>query len=222
MRNGNEHGWNEWEEFEAGTTEDGEPLPFTIIEPEIFEDWRRIGEDLVKTTAEAQFAIGDWLCRGEDLKEMAGLGGEDQNFKNSIYGAAAEITGYSYLTLKSLASVARNISKEMRADFRLSFAHFKLVASPSLADDKKRELLADMDRNSRNVATSRDMVRLRLEIPRKGKDQPKASRLIRHCDGVVAELEGYDGLSETVVQKLVRTRDAIGEVLAQLQIPEVG
>jgi hypothetical protein len=218
VKNRTGRGWSAVDELEAGTTEDGEPLEETVtVSSKEFDAWRSDGEELVKSTAAGQFAIGDWIVTGEAMKDAAALT-QDQNFKNSVYKAAAEITGHSILTVKSIAGVASNISKQLRSEFHLSFAHFKLVASPNLSEETKRDLLTNMQMGARNVADSREMVRQKLGIKDKTKRQRKHERIIGYCDGIMAELDGYDSPPSAVLQKLADTRDVIEENLAELEV----
>jgi hypothetical protein len=210
-------GWNAEEIAEAGMTEDGELLPQELVSEETFDAWREEGKKLVREAAGNQWAIGQWIVDGEELKDMAGMMGVDQRFKNSIYKAAADITGHSVKTIKDLAFVVRH-TQELRDEFKeLSFAHFKLVASPKIDLEKKRELLADMQRGERNVKDSRDMVRFRTEPPveKRSRTDNRAQRIIAHCDHVLEELDNFylDKASPVLQDKVLRKAERTRRVL---------
>jgi hypothetical protein len=171
-----------------------EDFPETISEEE-FAAWREKGKELVKSNINHQWAIGQWVVEGEELKELAGMT-VDQRFKNSVYKSAADITGYSVMTVKSLANVVRNIDDVLLDEFRLSFAHFKLVASPSISIEQKRNLLSEMQRSNLNVAESRAKVQLRLNPAAKPKRDSVANRKVakalEFCDKLTDLLDNHD------------------------------
>lgn len=198
----------------AATDDDGNNLLTEIVSEEEFEAWRERGTELVRAAGMNQWAIGEWIVEGEDLKEMAGLMGADQQFKNSVYKAASAITGHSVQTIKSIAFVVRH-TLELKDEFKeLSFAHFKLVASPQIDLEKKRNLLGEMQRSKRNVMDSREMVRFQTgTVPEKrSRADKRALRLIAHCKHILAEMENYNlaaaspKLQEQVLDKVAATR----------------
>lgn len=193
-----------------------------LIGEEDFAAWRERGKELVKGHLNHQWALGYWIVEGEELKELAGIT-VDQRFKNSVYKAAADITGYSIKTVKSLANVVRNIEEELKEEFRLSFAHFKLVASPSISVDQKRELLSEMERSNLTVAEGRAKVGFRLNSSPKPKRDSAADRgvakAMEYCDQLAKLLDNSD-LSDAspvpynvLLFKLMDVRHAIAVVL---------
>src|SRR6266851_4611729 len=97
--------WNKQELAAAGRrTEDDEDdsiLPELVSEEE-FMNWREQGKRIVIGETDRQWELGRWIVFGEDLKELAGIA-RDQRFRNAVYKAAADITGYSVKTVKQLA-----------------------------------------------------------------------------------------------------------------------
>lgn len=191
----NGHGMNKKELMDAGLkNEDGEPIPEELVSEEAFNAWRERGKGLLRQAAQNQWEIGEWIVEGEELKELAGWMGADQRFKNSIYKAAAAEMGRSVTTVKGIAFVYRNISSELRAEFKLSFAHFKLVASPEIDVEKKRSLLRSMEAADESVEDARNRVRVHTgAVPeKKSRADNRALRIIRHCNHVLAELDNYN------------------------------
>jgi hypothetical protein len=109
-------GWTDEDVAYHGHAEDGEPELPEIIGEEAFMEWRKQGKELVVMEKDRQWALGEWIIAGEEMKEAAGLT-VDQRFKNAVYKSAADITGYSVKTVKSLAYVVRNVSPEVKDRF---------------------------------------------------------------------------------------------------------
>jgi hypothetical protein len=88
----------------------------------------------------------------------------------------------------------RNVSPELREEFKLSFAHFKLVASPKISDETKRDLLRNMVAVNENVKDARNRVRIQTgTVPeKKSRNEKLALRIIDHCNHVLAEIDNYN------------------------------
>ena len=124
-------------EFECD--EDGNLIGMPeLVGEEVFVNWREQGKKIVVEECDRQWALGEWIVNGEQLKEMAEIA-VSQRFKNAVYKSAADITGHSVKTIKTLAFVVRNVPAELKLEFKVSFAHLKLVASCDL--HQQRELL---------------------------------------------------------------------------------
>src|ERR1700676_1355788 len=102
-----------------------------LVGEEAFVNWREQGKKIVVEECDRQWALGEWIVGGEEMKEAAGIT-IDQRFKNAVYKSAADITGHSVKTIKSWAFVVRNVPVELKQEFKVSFAHLKLVASSDL------------------------------------------------------------------------------------------
>jgi hypothetical protein len=86
------------------------------------KQWAKRGEALAKSKDGNQWAIADWMCRGED------------NFNRIAYKEAAAVTGMAIETLRTFASVAKNISTRVND---LSFGHHRLVVTFEPEKQKK-------------------------------------------------------------------------------------
>src|ERR1700730_1348958 len=223
-------GWNKHELAAAGRkTEDDEDnsiLP-ELIGAEEFMAWREQGGAINLKAKDHQRELGRWIVVGEDMKAIANEV-VDQRFKHSVYAAAADITGYTINTIKSFAHVARNVPEEIVDEFpMLSFAHLKLVSKYSNDPDRQRNLLSEMQIGDLKVSQAREMIRFKDgEIrERKSKADRHASRVIAHCNHVLAELENYNlrtatpKVQEAVLLKAEKTRKALEEMLEQLGKP---
>jgi hypothetical protein len=219
-------GWNARELAAAGRkTEDDEDdsiLP-ELVSEEDFMNWREQGKQIVRGEADRQWALGQWIVDGEEMKEIAGIT-VDQRFKNSVYKAAADITGYSVKTVKALANVVRHVPKEIKEEFKVSFAHLKLVASPSLNVEQQRQLLAEMERSNLNVNESRAKVDFFKGVRTEGKSRVdrQAARIAWHCAKLMKALEEHDLSAASpkaynqCVDTLVKTWHKVGDALADL------
>ena len=198
-------GWNETEIEEAGCTEDGEPLPYEVIPEEEFMAWRERGKKIMTDEKERQWQLGCWVCEGEDMKEQAGEGGIDQRFRNSIYKAAAAITGHSINTLKAMANVVRNVPEEIKEEFPVSFAHLKLVANRSYSDEQRRDYLAQIHRSNLNVTEARERIAFLTgqRTEKMSKERKRAKRFAYHASGLIDLLENGTGeLDRKLLQRL--------------------
>lgn len=213
-------GWNKQEEADAGCTEDGDPLPKEFISEEEFMNWREWGKEIVRDEADRQWRLGEWIVEGETMKEMAELGGVDQRFKNPVYKAAADITGYSVQTIKALANVVHRVPKEVKEEFKVSFAHLKLVAS--LDVEHQRKLLTEMERSNLTVKQGRDKVAFfkGARTKRKSKGDRQAARIAWHCKHLTKALESIKLSSaspkayEKLLDKMTATWHEVGGFLA--------
>jgi hypothetical protein len=211
-------GWTKQDEAWEGCTEDGEVKLPELIGEEAFNMWRDQGKELVVKDKDRQWALGEWIVEGEQMKEAAGLT-VDQRFKNAVYKSAADITGYSVRTVKSLAYVVRNVRPEVKDRFKVSFAHLKLVAS--LNGEQQQELLEEMERSDLTVAQGRDKVRFvtgKLPAKTSAADR-RARRVIWHCNLLVQVLEDPELgrtspiLYESLVATIANTREALQKAL---------
>lgn len=199
--------------------EDGDPVLPELIGDNAFAEWRREGEDLTRDAADHQWALGDWIVRGEELKEVAGIT-QDQRFKHAVYSAAANITGLSVYTIKDYAYVARNVASDDREP-TLSFGHHKLVSA--LPRDKQRELLQEMQLGNLTVGDARDRVKF---VVNQGKPKPAtktkaermSERIIALCESLAELLGQYEGstarpdLQSRCVESINKARRALASV----------
>jgi hypothetical protein len=127
-----------------------------------FDTWKRNGEALfrrLEATEEAhetsQWAIGDWLVKGE------------KNFgETKAYATAEQITGWVRGTLYNVVSVVRRFpTPSLRSETKLRWSHFKELAR--IKDDKKRvEVLEEFaDGFEHSVWDVRERVDKVLEKP---------------------------------------------------------
>ncbi len=210
--------WNKRELAAAGRrTEDDEDdsiLPELVTEEE-FMNWREQGRRIVIGETNRQWELGRWIVFGEDLKELAGIA-RDQRFRNAVYKAAADITGYSIKTVKQLAYVVRNVPEEVKEEFKgVSFAHLKLVAKYDV--HRQREFLEQVQRSNLTVTEARDKVKfLAGEMSeKKSKVDRAAKRITWHCNKLLETL-GSRGLSSAtphlyreMVAKMEQARSAL-------------
>jgi hypothetical protein len=199
-------------------TEDGKLIGLEqLVGEEQFMSWRDQGKQIVRNEADRQWALGLWIVEGEHLKELAGMA-IDQRFKNSVYRAAADITGYSVKTIKALVNVVRNVPQELKDEFNVSFAHFSLVAPTSLDLDQKRKLLAEMERCDLTVRQARSKADCEkgLRVERKSKIDRKATRITWHCNKLVDALgcRNFARASPRVYKELVASMEQARRALA--------
>jgi hypothetical protein len=97
-----------------------------IEEEETFEDWRRLGDTLMVMDTASQWAIGDWLNRGEEKYDQS-------------YEAVAEKYKKSKKTLQNYVWVAQKMPFSLRRE-TLSFGHHMLVAGLEKHEDMTRWL----------------------------------------------------------------------------------
>jgi hypothetical protein len=220
-------GWNAQELAEAGLkTEDGEPELEEWIGDDAFMDWRKQGDEINLKAKDHQWELGRWVVTGEDMKQIAGEVA-DQRFKHSVYAAAADITGYTINSIKSFATVVRNVPEEIKDDFpTLSFAHLKLVAKFDQEPNKQRDLLTEMLIGDLKVAQARERIRFLTDGPKavKSKADRHTEEIIAHLNHVLARLENYDlekarpKLQEAVLRKVEETRKALGRLTSQGEV----
>jgi hypothetical protein len=134
--------------------------------------------------------LGDWIVRGEELKEIASIT-RDQRFKHAVYSAAADITGLSIQTIKDYAYVARNVPDGMRRMETLDFGHHKLVAA--LSDEQQRDFLLEFESGHLSVGDARRRLRFVLNQGQpkpqtKDKADTGAERIIRLCDQLLESI----------------------------------
>jgi hypothetical protein len=218
-----------------------------LIRDEDFERWRAEGERLLIDAAEHQWALGDWIVRGEEFKEIASIT-RDQSFKHGIYSGAAEITGLSVDTIKDYAYVARNVPEEIRVK-TLAFGHHKLVAGLSEEEQRKQlELFKTghltVDDARRRIQYLRDKGQLSSKPAKAGADsrparlakepQPKseldhkpdkrAQRIVKLCDQLLDSLsEDYIAAAATPAAHwtLTLTAARVREVLEEAETASV-
>ncbi|HEY2119587.1 MAG TPA: hypothetical protein VGH37_10425 [Candidatus Acidoferrum sp.] len=198
--------------------EDGNLLesPEYIGEEE-FMKWREFGVEIVKDEKNRQWALGQWIFEGENMKDMA-WEMRDQRFKNSVYKAAADITGYSVQTVKALAYVVRNVPVEVKDEFNVSFAHLKLVAKYDQA--KQRDYLGQIERGRLNVTEARERLKfLNGETAdRMSAADRRAKRITWHCDKLIHALDDHNLeatsqlIRATLRPKIKDTRRVLAEV----------
>jgi len=172
-----------------------------LVGEEAFVNWREQGKKIVVEECDRQWALGEWIVGGEEMKEAAGIT-IDQRFKNAVYKSAADITGHSVKTIKSLAFVVRNVPVELKQEFKVSFAHLKLVASCDL--HQQRELLDEMQRANLTVAEGRRKVQFRTgKLPgRKTVADRRAERILWHCTRLLEHIQNHPIDAETISPKL--------------------
>jgi hypothetical protein len=128
-------------------------VPGKMIDESIpeLQEWMAEGRALVLAASGHQWAIADWLLRGEnDIGQRA------------AYDYAEKATGYSRKTLIEWAYVARNLSIRMDD---LSFGHHQAVAT--LVPDAQKRALESAVAQNLSVVELREMARWephRLEL----------------------------------------------------------
>src|SRR5207244_3798154 len=78
------------------------------------KQWVKQGESLARAKSGNQWAIADWMCRGEDDFK-----------KRKPYQVAVQATGMTVETLRQFAYTARKVLTRVNG---LSFGHHRLVA----------------------------------------------------------------------------------------------
>lgn len=142
-------------------------------DPEV-QEWVAEGRALVQAASVHQWAIADWMLRGEKT-----LG------QRPAYDKAESITGYSRKTLTEWAYVARNLS--IRMD-NLSFGHHQAVAA--LLPEAQKRCLEQAAARGFSVSEVRQMARWQprpLELSEIGRDE--ASLLLKF-----SSLDEFDSL----------------------------
>lgn len=123
-----------------------------MILPDDFseDDWLAVGEVVQKLEASIQWIIGDWMAFAERQW-------------GKTYAMVAELTGYSYQTLRDYAYVARNVPQAIRHP-ELSFSHHRVVAALNLKDADLPDVDAQRYWLERAAEEGWSMARLRKEI----------------------------------------------------------
>jgi hypothetical protein len=133
---------------EDGTIQVGN-FTFTSIglipgEAATFEEWQQVGGMLQRLDASIQWLIGDWFLCAETKW-------------GQTYEQVAAATGYSEVTLKDYAYVARNVQLSVRTD-QLTFGHHKLVTG--LEPELQRQWLAFAVENKLSISQMREALGL--------------------------------------------------------------
>jgi hypothetical protein len=133
-----------------------------------YEEWRQVGDQLLKVADSSAWWVGDWLLYGQ--REFA-----------DRYERAIAQTGFDYQTLRNYAWVASRFAPSRRRD-TLSFSHHAELASlePDDQDDwLRRAELHSWSRNKLRAALrqsgegARRFVSeppIKLDVPRKRRE----------------------------------------------------
>lgn len=181
-------------EIEEHLIEAGVLLP-ELVSDETFLEWQEEGKRIVIEASAGQWAIGEWTCQGEMLKEIADLA-RNQRFKHAIYSYAASVTGYSIATVKDYAYVARNCPAESVRSDAVSFGHHKLVASlPS--DEEKVKWLEQFKVSGSPIGECRERMKNltadgqpRPKVPRSPKGEKQVKRVMKLSKQLVKAIDG--------------------------------
>jgi len=76
------------EAWPGGPREEHGPEPRELVSDRAFLEWREAGYTLALDIAQHQFAVGDWIIQGEDLKEVAG----NPRGRHAVYSAASDLS----------------------------------------------------------------------------------------------------------------------------------
>jgi hypothetical protein len=142
------------------------------VDPKL-QRWKKQGESLAKAKNGNQWAIADWMCKGEG------------DFKRSKpYQVAAIATGMTLETLRQFAHTARNVLTRVNG---LSFGHHRLVAQYS-SEEQKRFLKHAKD-NKESVASFAAFLNARK------KDAARRAEKRSHADVAASKvMEAFDAL----------------------------
>ena len=189
-----------------------------LISEDQFMEWRERGKKLMKDERDRQWALGSWIVDGERMKEAAAIT-VNQRFKNAVYKAAAEITGHSIATIKSLAFVVRNVDEEVKDEFQVSFAHLKLVASEN--QERQRDLLSQVARSNLTVAEARAKMQHSAGIKpeKKSKADRQAALIILYGNKLLEALNHHEWDSSRHAElswKILEIHQAIAEAAENL------
>jgi hypothetical protein len=117
------------------------------------EKWQSKGQEIAKQDRKLQWEIADWMLDGVEISEQAGK--QKNKVTSEMLSRAEKATGLDRSTLKTWASVARNVTKLLRNN-RLSFYHHKEVAD--LTETEKREWLEKAVADKLSVAALRNAI----------------------------------------------------------------
>ncbi len=106
------------------------------------DKWQRKGAEIAKQDKKHQWQIADWMLQGVEIGEQAGK--QKHKATTEMFNRAEQATGLDRSTLKTWASVARNMPRLLR-DNRLSFYHHKEVADLKTDAEKKQWLKKAID-----------------------------------------------------------------------------
>jgi len=205
------------EENRERATEEGSLLQELVTDAD-FDLWREEGVRLLFEATAHQWAIAEWIMRGEDMKEIAS-DTRDQRFKHAIYSAASDIFDFTVNMVKDYAYVARNVPPEIRVE-ELSFGHHKLVAS--LSPELQRKFLTEMQTGRLTIGDSKRRIRHELN---QGQPKPKpnddkdlrAKKIIRLCDQLADSLDYLTAAMPVAYWTLMQTVAKAHEVLEQIE-----
>ncbi len=133
--------------------------------------WAKQGESLATAKSGNQWAIAEWMCKGE---------GEFK--KSKPYAVAAKATGMTVETLRQFAHTARNVLTRVNG---LSFGHHRLVAE--YRPEEQKRFLKHAKDNEESVASFSAFLNARKkDIARRAEKRSRgdvaASKVIEACD----------------------------------------
>ena len=141
------------------------------VDPRKLDQWKKKGQSLAKAKNANQWAIADWMCKGEDEFK-----------KKKPYQVAATATGMTIGTLRQFAYTARHVLTRVNGLF---FGHHRLVAEYT-AEEQKRFLKHAKD-NKESVASFAAFLKARK------KDIARQDEKLSHADVVAKKVrEGCD------------------------------
>jgi hypothetical protein len=173
--------------------------------------WMKQGESLAKAKNGNQWAIADWMCRGEG------------DFKRSKpYQVAATATGMTVETLRQFAHTARNVLTRVNG---LSFGHHRLVAE--YTPEEQKRFLNHAKRNKESVASFAAFLKARKkDIARRAEKRSQADvaveKVIEACDAFLRNQHIDTLLDEPPslaarVELLERLRKAVVELNSKVE-----
>lgn len=177
------------------------------------DTWAKDGQELAKRDARHQWEIATWMFKGEGIAEQAGEEKTQKKVSGKMYNRAEKVTGLDRSTLKTWASVARNVSKLLRNN-RLSFYHHKEVAD--LEPREQKQWLEKAVTDKLSVAALRKAIHASKGTPERAPKTgtPKSVRPIFN-DEQVAKISKLAKLAKKTDDDFVR--DIVLEYLAKCQ-----
>jgi hypothetical protein len=120
-----------------------------------FEDWRDMGAYLAKHRDAIQWMIGDWANLAEPyLDQWVPPSADESDTPEGKDQWLANQTGYSYVYLRTLASVAARFPVYLRSytNEYATFSHCRILAAAGLPDDQTEAKLQEINANLWSVS----------------------------------------------------------------------
>jgi DNA-binding transcriptional MerR regulator len=177
------------------------------VDPRKLDQWKKNGQLLAKAKNANQWAIADWMCKGEDEFK-----------KKKPYQVAATATGMTIGTLRQFAYTARHVLTRVNGLF---FGHHRLVAE--YTPEQQARFLKHAKDNGESVASFAAYLKTLKQDAEPETWSPAdvaASKVIEACDSFLRSFrnDDFDTLLDERPSQSARTKvlDRLKDVIVEL------